>query len=330
MDTHSCLQEMLQKKYVASLGSGPAIADLILAFSEKGLTTGSPEDMLMYDSMAIEAGMKKQDATAYIAYGACELADYIDEVYKETGASMLSGTTAFMTAVTKGIGLWKAAHWSKTSPIKTFMSKQSLKEEDFLHAVCEVSTNLWLMKMKTVHGQTLSKADSKPLQDNNKKPNKRIVFLGKLDAAVWVEKRLFPARLMVLDEVEGVHTAQDFVVSVINSIPQTLNVIDSLPSTDDPRFLETAVKESIMQLEPEKIKAQYSECPHSILEQFMSDLNIYGLREALAYLFEYPDYTVKQVLSNVTIAKTLDEIFTPEHISEQSAVMKCLLSLWSV
>jgi len=135
-----------------------------------------------------------------------------------------------------------------------------------------------------------------PLQDNNKKLGKRAIFLGKLDSAVWVEKRLFPARLIVLDEVQGSHGAQDFIVDVIMSIPQTLNVMDSLPSTKDSHFLERAALEARVQLKLEKIQAQYSQCPFSILEQFMSDLNLYGLREALAYLFEYPGYTVNEGL----------------------------------
>jgi hypothetical protein len=129
--------------------------------------------------------------------------------------------------------------------------------------------------------------------------DQRIAFLRKLDSAVWVEKRLYPARLIVLDEIEGDHRAQEFVVGVIKTLPQTLNVMDSLPSTDDYHFLETVALETRKQLDTKETHEKYPLCAFSTLEQFLSDLSLYGLREALAYLFEDPEYAVDERLEKL-------------------------------
>jgi hypothetical protein len=122
--------------------------------------------------------------------------------------------------------------------------------------------------------------------------DKRIAFLNKLDSSIWVEKRLFPERLILIDRIERNHKAQDFVVNVIESMPQTLNIMDSLPSMEDRHFMEMVSLEAKSALDLHKISAQYSTCPFSNIEAFLSDLNVYGLREALAYLFEAPGYSI--------------------------------------
>lgn len=107
----------------------------------------------------------------------------------------------------------------------------------------------------------------------------RMGFLKILDSAVWVEKRLFPARILVLDEIESNHKSEEFVIKMINSF-RTKNKDDKYLNKN----LETV---ALM------VKKDLKSSPdNSILEQFLSDLDTYGLREALAYVFEYPDYDV--------------------------------------
>jgi len=53
----------------------------------------------------------------------------------------------------------------------------------------------------------------------------KLNFLNPLDNAVWVEKRLFPSRLLSLDHIEKNNKAEKFVYSVIEFLPQELNIL---------------------------------------------------------------------------------------------------------
>lgn len=112
--------------------------------------------------------------------------------------------------------------------------------------------------------------------------SRRLSFLRKLDTAVWVEKRLFPSRLKVLDLVSKSHGAESFIAQVIGMLPPKLNVLDGLPDSADPELLE---KLGILAHQKLDVRQGLRFAP---IETFLSDLRTYGLREALAYLFEHP------------------------------------------
>jgi hypothetical protein len=119
--------------------------------------------------------------------------------------------------------------------------------------------------------------------------NERLAFLRKLDSGVWIEKRLFPSRLLVLDEIEGNQKSEHFVIQIMNSLRSTDRDNDYMGK----RFVEVAFMAAKRLKIPEPLPT--GELPpntNSALEQFLSDLKIFGLREALAYIFEDPNSVI--------------------------------------
>ncbi|MGD0088493.1 MAG: hypothetical protein ABSE73_01105 [Planctomycetota bacterium] len=104
---------------------------------------------------------------------------------------------------------------------------------------------------------------------------RRRALLVRLDSAVWVEKRLFPARLLVLDEIDGGNLSSALIMEVVkrlcgpesDSVYRGKNLVDLVIES---RGVAGALS--------------YGCIPRTAVEQFVSDLNTYGLREALAYL----------------------------------------------
>ena len=109
----------------------------------------------------------------------------------------------------------------------------------------------------------------------------RSALLKDLDSAVWVEKRLFPARLLVLDKLEKNHRAEEFVKKVMRSL---------LTDGDEPYDL-TETLDKLMILMRNRLRVTD---PQTCLEQFCSDLLTFGLREALSYLFENEALKISQ------------------------------------
>ena len=114
-------------------------------------------------------------------------------------------------------------------------------------------------------------------------------FLRYLDEAVWVEPRMFPARLLILDNITKNYDAEKFIYSVIKSLPQELNILESLPAS----LTHLSIR-VIIHLDFTKHVNRFSG-----IEQFLSDLKVYGLREALGYLYENKDLKI----DNQTSAK---------------------------
>jgi hypothetical protein len=108
-------------------------------------------------------------------------------------------------------------------------------------------------------------------------------FLKALDTKVWVKKRIFPVRLIVLDELEERIDGQAFITDVLNEILY----LDTEWNAHTDQSLVTIVEQKGL---PDAIIAvlqRFRNTPcDSVLTQFLSDLETFGLREALAYLFE--------------------------------------------
>lgn len=84
---------------------------------------------------------------------------------------------------------------------------------------------------------------------------------------------MFTARLLVLDEIEGTHASEAFVLSIYR---------DTQDFWDGPLIAPVG---SLARVAVD----WWRECnsgvrPHTIPQQFVSDLNMFGLREALGYL----------------------------------------------
>jgi len=121
----------------------------------------------------------------------------------------------------------------------------------------------------------------------------RLEFLRKLDSSVWVKKRLFPERLHSLDAIHGTPVATRFVAKVIDAIHPGANSFTLMPCRVRPTYLaELAVR---AHLEVRSARQR------SVLEQFLDDLNVFGLREALAYLFDHEKYGVAVWLEAIFI-----------------------------
>lgn len=129
---------------------------------------------------------------------------------------------------------------------------------------------------------------------------KRVALLEKLDSAIWVEKRLFPTRLILLDEMMRNHDSANFIRMVINALPQELELIDRLPNSG-PDFLLILAQKTRSSLNRQSLSGGRG-IPATLLDQFLSDLQTYGLREALAYMFEYPKFSVSKNLQASLIA----------------------------
>lgn len=112
---------------------------------------------------------------------------------------------------------------------------------------------------------------------------KRLDFLRDLDSEVWVEKRLSAARLVILDEIEANSKSKKFIISVIDNISHTHTDIG---------YVDSALSFGLDALSIIVLKKFKHIVPDSALTQFVVDLNIFGLREALAYIFESPNCSI--------------------------------------
>lgn len=114
----------------------------------------------------------------------------------------------------------------------------------------------------------------------------RTNFLNKLDETIWVRKRLFPFILIILDKVMEEDNAKNFIINIIKKMPNKFNILTNFPDINDPEFIEKITIQSYKDLVNNLNQAKI----FTVLEQFLSDLYIYGLREALAYLTVSPSY----------------------------------------
>lgn len=103
-------------------------------------------------------------------------------------------------------------------------------------------------------------------------------FLAMLDSEVWIEKRLFIERLMVLDDISGADLGGALIFDVLKELghPPTSSVT-------------AAAYDAITIAARMGLGGTNS---NSAGQQFLCDLWVYGLREALGYLHEYPAFTV--------------------------------------
>jgi hypothetical protein len=121
-------------------------------------------------------------------------------------------------------------------------------------------------------------------------PINAVGFIKQLDAAIWVKDRIFSSRLIVLDRINNGKSAQDFIGAIARWLPQDVNSI-SLPDYKD-NWFELLAGESAQAFIGGTAR------PGTRLEIFFHHLNIYGLRECLAYLYEFQDPKVTEPIHN--------------------------------
>ncbi len=139
---------------------------------------------------------------------------------------------------------------------------------------------------------------------------KRIALLKDLDSAVWVEKRLFPARLLVLDKLEGNHQSEDLIKKHMQAL---------WSDEDESIFYLTRkagkgtydLKKNLDELMIVASQKPIEISSRTWFEQFCSDLLTFGLREALAYMFENDDLEIHEQVRTITILeyKKIGEAF---------------------
>lgn len=110
-------------------------------------------------------------------------------------------------------------------------------------------------------------------------------LLTRLDRAVWVSKRLFPSRILALDEVESNQDSERFVKGILATVAR-----DS-----ERTYLQHPLKTLAVD-SARKWAAAVSSGPNrnSAFQQFLADLGMYGLREAIGYLAEYPALSLSE------------------------------------
>jgi hypothetical protein len=118
--------------------------------------------------------------------------------------------------------------------------------------------------------------------------------LRHLDSRIWVEDRLFATRLIVLDRLNDGSAAQNFAKTIACWLPQDVRSIRP-PDYQDNWFELVAYEAGITFMgTPAR--------PATLLEQFFNDLNTYGLRESLAYLYDIVsprvDSSLHDIISN--------------------------------
>jgi len=127
-------------------------------------------------------------------------------------------------------------------------------------------------------------------------PLDRLEFLKELDSQIWVKDRIFLTRYLVLHEITQSKELLSGLNHVISILPSKTNVIGSIPSFGDNNDLCRMAYVTSTDLDLETLRSKYSSCPCSTLEQFFSDFEVYGLREALAYLCKAIDFSVSKEL----------------------------------
>jgi hypothetical protein len=112
-------------------------------------------------------------------------------------------------------------------------------------------------------------------------------FLKAVDTNVWVEKRLFPTVLIALDDVTKSSVCSSFMWEAVNHI---LFLGEGWELTNDQTLADHFEKEGFASMIVMALKRIRGGAPDSRLAQFISDLETYGLREALGYVFTYEVY----------------------------------------
>jgi len=122
----------------------------------------------------------------------------------------------------------------------------------------------------------------------------RVEFLKELDSQILVKDRIFLTRYLVLHEITQSKELLSGLNHVVSILPSKTNVIGSTLSFGDNNDLRKMAYLTFTALDLETLMLKYSSCPYSTLEQFFSDFQVYGLREALAYLCKAKDFSVSK------------------------------------
>jgi len=122
----------------------------------------------------------------------------------------------------------------------------------------------------------------------------KIEFLKEMDSRVWVKDRIFFTRYIALYALTELPSMLSDLNQVISIIPPATNIIDPIPKFKEEKDLLRIAHLIITKLDLTKIIKEQSSCPFSAVEQFFSDFQVYGLREAVAYLCEVKEISFSE------------------------------------
>jgi len=121
-------------------------------------------------------------------------------------------------------------------------------------------------------------------------------FLSILDSRIWVEDRIFFTRYVVLYELTESTDLLNGLNRIMSILPSKANVLDSILPFKHKTDLLAIAYALLTDLDLGTVQSNYASCPFSTLEQFFSDFQVYGLREAVSYLCKAKDCALSKVV----------------------------------